>query len=145
MCEYEVFSEKYRTEQTPYLKTYVSRSVCKPFNWSAYLFDIFERNFHSLRIHWVIKFWAVENILSHCVKSFRIRSYFWFVFSRIRTEYGEIFQVPKYGVISGPYFPAFGLNTKRYKVSLRIQSKCGKIRTRNNSVFGHFSCSATII
>ena len=29
---------------------------------------------------------------------------------------------------SGPYFPAFGLNTEIYRVSLRIQSKCGKIR-----------------
>ena len=37
----------------------------------------------------------------------------------------------KYGVISGPYFP----------VSLRSQSECGKIRARNNSVFGHFSRS----
>ena len=27
---------------------------------------------------------------------------------------------------SGPYFPAFGLNTKRYGVSLRIQSEWGK-------------------
>ena len=33
----------------------------------------------------------------------------------------------KYGVFAGPYFPAFGLNTERYAVSLRIQSKCGKI------------------
>ena len=47
----------------------------------------------------------------------------------------------KYGVISGPYFPAFGLNMERYKVSLCIQSECGKIRTRNNSVVGHFSRS----
>ena len=53
-----------------------------------------------------------------CVKSVQIRSYFWSVFSRIRNEYG-------------------------YFVSLRIQSECGKIRTRNNSVFGHFSRSAT--
>ena len=30
---------------------------------------------------------------------------------------------------SDPYFPAFGLNTQRYGVSLRIQSECGKIRT----------------
>ena len=44
----------------------------------------------------------------------------------------------KYGVISGPYFPAFGLNTERY---VRVQSECGKIRTRSYSVFGHFSCS----
>ena len=31
---------------------------------------------------------------------------------------------------SGPYFPVFGLNAERYGVSLRIQSKCGKMRTR---------------
>ena len=31
---------------------------------------------------------------------------------------------------SGPHFPAFELNTERYGVSLRIQSECGKIRTR---------------
>ena len=31
---------------------------------------------------------------------------------------------------SGPYFPAFGLSTERYGVSLRIQSECGKIQTR---------------
>ena len=42
----------------------------------------------------------------HCVKSVHIRSY------------------------SGPYFPAFGLNTERYGVSLCIQSECGKMRTR---------------
>ena len=33
---------------------------------------------------------------------------------------------------SGPYFPAFGLNTERYSVSLHIQSECEKIRTRNS-------------
>ena len=26
-----------------------------------------------------------------------------------------------------------------YEVSLRIQSECGKMRTRKNSIFGHFS------
>ena len=31
---------------------------------------------------------------------------------------------------SGPYFLVYGLNTERYFVSLRIRSKCGKIRTR---------------
>ena len=50
----------------------------------------------------------------HCVKIVQIGSFFWSVFSRIRTEYGEID---------------------------RIQSKCGKIRTRKNSVLGHFSRS----
>ena len=42
----------------------------------------------------------------NCVRSVRIRSY------------------------SGPYFTAFGLNTERHEVSLRIQSESGKIRTR---------------
>ena len=50
-------------------------------------------------------------------------------------------KVSKYGVFSGLYFPAFGLNTERYGVSLRIQSECGKIQTRKNSVLGHFSRS----
>ena len=31
---------------------------------------------------------------------------------------------------SGPHFLAFGLNTERYKVTIRIQSECEKIRTR---------------
>ena len=48
-------------------------------------------------------------------------------------------KVSKHGVISGPYFPAFGLNAERYQVFLRIQSECRKIRTRNNSIFGQFS------
>ena len=29
-----------------------------------------------------------------------------------------------------PHFPAFGLNTERFFVSLRIQSKCGKTREK---------------
>ena len=51
----------------------------------------------------------------------------------------------KYVVISGPYFPAFELNTERYEVSLRIQSESGKIQSRNNSVFGHFLRSDFVI
>ena len=52
-----------------------------------------------------------------------------------------MWKVSKYGVISGPYFPVFGLNMKIYGVNLSIQSEYRKIRTRNNSIFGHFSCS----
>ena len=44
--------------------------------------------------------------LNNCVKSIRIWSY------------------------SGPYFSAFGLITEKYGVSLHMQSKCEKIRTR---------------
>ena len=47
-------------------------------------------------------------------------------------------KVSKYGVISGPYFAVFGLNTEIYSVNLLIQSECRKIWSRNNSVFGHF-------
>ena len=35
----------------------------------------------------------------------------------------------KYGVFSGPHFPVFGLNIEKYG-------------PEENSVFGHFSCSA---
>ena len=48
----------------------------------------------------------------HCIKGVRIRNF------------------------SGLYFPIFGLNTERYGVAVfvshRIQSECGKIRTRKN-------------
>ena len=44
--------------------------------------------------------------IQHCVKSVRIRSY------------------------SGPHFPTLGLYTERHGISLRTQSKWGKMRTR---------------
>ena len=47
-------------------------------------------------------------IPTHCVKSVRIRSFF------------------------GSYFPAFGMKTERYGVSLRIQSEWRKTRTRKS-------------
>ena len=50
-------------------------------------------------------------------------------------------KVSKYGFFSGPYFPVPGLNTEIYFVNLRIQSEYGKIRTKKNSAFGHFSRS----
>ena len=53
-----------------------------------------------------------------------------------------VWKVSKYGVISGPYFPVLRLNMEIYGVSLRIQSEYREIRTRNNSLFGHFSRSA---
>ena len=56
-------------------------------------------------------------------------------------ETNTALNVSKYVTFSGPYFPVFGLNTERYGVSVRIQSECGKKRTRKTSVFGHFSRS----
>ena len=52
--------------------------------------------------------------LVHCLKSVRIRTYF------------------------GPYFPAFGLHTGRYFVSLGIQSECRKMRTKITPNTGTF-------
>ena len=35
-------------------------------------------------------------------------------------------KVPKWGVFSGPYFPAIGLNAERYKVFNPNAGKCGQ-------------------
>ena len=51
----------------------------------------------------------------------------------------------KSGNFSGPYFPVFGLNAEIYGVNLRIQSKYKKIRTRKNSIFGHFHVVIVLI
>ena len=57
-------------------------------------------------------------IITHYVKRVRIRSY------------------------SATYFPTFGLNTKRYEASFRIQSQCKENKNQNNSEYGHYSRSA---
>ena len=80
-----------------------------------YFFNIFS--------HWFVLWKSVglpHNAYIHCVKRVRIQSY------------------------SCPHFPAFRLNTERYGVSLRIQSKCGKIRTRitpNTDTFYAVMCN----
>ena len=71
-----------------------------------YLFIFF---IFILSLIFIIFFWNYilqKLLIQQCVKKVRILSF------------------------SGPYFPAFGLNTERYPVSLRIQSKCRKIWTR---------------
>ena len=57
---------------------------------------------------------------------------------RSKIETVTAWKVSKYGVISGPYFPVFGLNTEIYFINFCIQSEYRKIQARNNSVFGHF-------
>ena len=47
-----------------------------------------------------------KNLGLNCIKSVRIWSFF------------------------GSYFAVFGLNTERYRVSLRTMSKCRKVRTK---------------
>ena len=46
---------------------------------------------------------------------------------------------------SGPYFPVFGLNMEIYRVSFRIMSKCGKIRTRKTLNTDNFHAVSTNI
>ena len=57
----------------------------------------------------------------HCVESVQIQSYFWSLFSCIRTECGDLLS------------------------NLRIQCEYRKIRARINSVFGHFSRSVYVL
>ena len=73
------------------------------------LFLIFAFNFFSLFLNW----YAITGSLR--ITSLQTLHYVKSVCNRI---------------YSGPYFPIFGLNTEKYGVPLRIQSKCGKIRTR---------------
>ena len=42
--------------------------------------------------------WWNQKLYLHCVKCFQIRSFFWSVFPRIRTEYGEIRSISPYSV-----------------------------------------------
>ena len=74
-----------------------------------------------------------------CIFAIKDRLYLLKVFTNPNT----VWEVSKYRVFSGPYFPVFGLNTEIYRVHLRIQSEYRKLRSRKNSVFGYFSHSAS--
>ena len=69
----------------------------------------------------VLSFGPLSNLVVlinfHCVKSVQIRWFFWFVFSRIRTEYGKILRISPY--------------------SVRMRENTNQ----KNSVFGHISHS----
>ena len=70
---------------------------------------------------WFVLVHNLTNTINKCVKSIRIRSY------------------------SGPHFPAFGQNTERYSASIRIQSECGRIRTRISPSTNTFYATQTMI
>ena len=87
-----------------------------------------------------------KNVYGSLCKIYQSIGFLWPYLGKYRSEKPRVlayttWKVSKYGVISGPYFPVFGLNTEIYEVNLRIQSEYRNIRTRNNSVFGHFSRS----
>ena len=84
----------------------------QPANWNFFGLEISIIFFLEIGINYVSIIITINRNItlfvshSHCVKIARMGSY------------------------SGPYFPEFGLNTERCSVSLRIQYKCGKVRTR---------------
>ena len=87
-------------------------------------------------------------LMIHIVRAVNKKNWLWFLLFSYKESRNPLsihftaWKMSKYGLISGPHFPAFGLNTERYVVSFQIQSECGKIWARNNYVFGHFLRSA---
>ena len=78
--------------------------------------------YNSMHQYQIWNFWFMRDCptgikKNHCVKSVQIGSFFWFVFSHIRTEYGEIRSI-------SPYSVEMRENTDQKK-----------------TVFGHFSSS----
>ena len=53
----------------------------------------------------IITYKTEKTSKTHCVKSVQIRSYFWSVFSCIRTEYGEILYLSVFSPNAGKYRP----------------------------------------
>ena len=94
------------TEEILNGKLYFLRSVYSDLcyyciNSRSSSFNTWERNFYN----------------RHYVKSVQIRKFFWSIFSRIWTKYGEILRISPY--------------------SVQIQEN----KDQKNSVFGHNSCS----
>ena len=86
----------------------------------------------ELAIQIMAKFKASNDIYSSDVWEM---SYFWCL---ITANFVHCIRSVRIWGYSGPQFSAFGLNTERYSVSLCIQSKCGKMRTRttpNTDIF----------
>ena len=116
-----------RTPFYSYLIKFKSQKNCSIISGATFSFTwVFFKKTYSTRIRYpevfaVVFPWILRHFIDqlfygtlHCMKSVQIWSYFWSA------------------------FPLFGLNTEMYGVKLRIQSEYKKIRTRNNSVFGHF-------
>ena len=83
---------------------------------------------------------SIVKVVSYCYCCFSFKICFWRQLETFHIT-STVWKEFRYGVLSCPYFRAFGMNTERYFVSLRIQSECGKIQTRKNFVFGRFSHS----
>ena len=95
-------------------------------NYVASLFTFFEKVFAICKFFTArcldVRFWDLL-----CFICLKFSPQYWYLFLRREKHCVKRICIRSY---SGPYFPAFGLNTERNGVSLRIQSECEKIRTR---------------
>ena len=92
--------------------TIISVGIVSAFTMKNYLQQPFEVSFV---VSLLLMNWSYFKILQSLCEKCPNTEFFWSVFPRIWTEYGDI-----------------------YAVNFCIQSEYEKIRTRKNSVFGHF-------
>ena len=106
-CSY--FFKGYFTQKTTVIRTILNLEKLKRHIWCVDLEKYFNK--YLYRYYFFLK-------KDHCVKCVQIRSFFWYVFLRIRTEYGDILRISPY--------------------SVRMRENADQ----KNSVFGRFSRSA---
>ena len=136
------FYGKIRTEKTLYLDTFHAVFPCVA---------LLTGQFFVQTLHFQYSYWFSANRQANEVKkfscfnssySFAIIIHHIFMTCNVRLfsiwRANTAWKMSKYRVFSDPYCPVFGLNAEIYGVNLRFQSEYRKIRTRKNSVFGHF-------
>ena len=82
----------------------------------------------------VADFWRIFEIMFLYWRKICFRKLLWSSFNlkkccQKKSKLGTLLDKCPIRSYPRPHFPAFGLNTERYGVSLRIQSECRKIRT----------------
>lgn len=84
-------------------------------------------------------------LINFCINTFHFCCFF-FVLNQVNTGFYLALlnsgRVPEFGFFSGSYFPVFGTDFPLFVYSLWKSPYlwiCGKMRTRENSGFGHFS------
>ena len=114
---------KYYLYKGIFLPANIANTNCRPFqvmiNYSKFIKDRLQR-----RCHMTLLVFLFVTLKNYCLV--------YFCQERLSKSYEKYtaWKVPKYGVFSGPYFPAEILCISP-----------GKRRTRKNSVFNHFSLS----
>ena len=77
------------------------------------------------------KLWkGSRKTFSKNTSSSRLKFVFQFTASYTSIIKSALCEKCRFRSFSGPYFPAFGLNTEKYSLSRCVQYECGKIQTR---------------